>query len=407
MSNGRWAFDSWRAAFERPFVHIVFGARQVGKSTLVRSLVSQPDLCIDLSDPGQRSSYLADPSRLIREVRALPRGAGPAWVVIDEAQAVPALFDAVQYLFDREPQRWRFILTGSSARKLRKAGANLLPGRAFVHRLHPLLSLERTAPQGGAILSLDGAVAGGPLFPASDLIERLAWGDLPGVATAAEEDREPLLRAYAWIYLEEELRREALIRDWPTFARFLRLAAAESGNLVNYANIAREAGIAANTVRAHYQLLEDMFVGFHLPAFTASPRKSVLSTPRFVFFDAGVRHAAAGLMPGRDIVLANPGPIFEQWVATELHRLLSYRGTGFLSYFRTKGGAEVDFILDLGNEIVPIEVKWTENPSSHDARHLAGFLRDHSRAKRGIVVCRCARAQKLDEQITAVPWWAI
>jgi predicted AAA+ superfamily ATPase len=224
---------------------------------------------------------------------------------------------------------------------------------------------------------------------------------------ADPRDREPLLRAYAWVYLEEELRREALIRDWPTFARFLRLAAAESGNIVNYAKIAREAGIASSTVRSHYQLLEDMFVGFHVPAMSGSPRKSVLSTPRFVFFDAGVRHAAAGLVPGPDTVLANPGPIFEQWVATELHRRLSYRGSGSLAYYRTKGGTEVDLVLELGDEIVPNEVKWTDKPSPHDARHLRPFLVDHPRARRAVVVCRCPRPQQLDDNVTALPWWMV
>jgi uncharacterized protein len=409
MSFGRWFHPSLERALLRPFVHVLFGARQTGKSTLVRALVPSPDLAIDLADPGQRSAYLARPERLIAEANALPARKGGATVVIDEVQAVPALFDAVQHLFDRDKTRFRFVLTGSSARKLRRAGANLLPGRAMFHRLHPLVVPERPAPAESTsrILPLPGPITGGPAFPTSDLTDRLAWGDLPGVVTAHETDREALLSGYAWVYLEEELRREALIKDWATFARFLRLAAAESGGIVNYANIAREAGISAPTVKSHYQLLEDMFVGFHVPAFSGSARKSVLSTPRFFLFDLGVRHAAAGLAPSRDTVLADPGPLLEQWVGIELQRRLSYLGRGQLSYFRTKGGAEVDFIVEIDKRLVPIEVKWTDQPDLHDARHLRDFLADHPRAEHGFVVCRCARPMQLAPNITAIPWSAL
>ena len=161
-------------------------------------------------------------------------------------------------------------------------------------------------------------------------------------------------------------------------------------------------------MKSHYQLLEDMFVGFRVPAFSGSPRKHLLSTPRFLFFDLGVRHAAAGLAPSRDTVLADPGPLFEQWVGIELWKRLQYLGRGTLSYLRTKAGAEVDFVVTLGKRVVPIEVKWTVSPSAHDARQLRAFLAEQpGRAREGYLVCRCNRPRRLVDGVTALPWWCL
>ena len=412
MINSRWLEAPLGKALARPYVHILFGARQTGKSTLLRALLPEPALWLDLSDPAQRSRHLARPELLIEACRALPTGKRPSVVVIDEAQAVPAIFDAVQHLYDRDKRRFRFVLSGSSARKLRTTGANLLPGRSFLHRLYPLTLAERPAllPRDGApctkpLLPLPGKAPARP-FPAASLLDRLAFGELPGVATAAASDRPALLHAYAYVYLEEELRREALIKDWAVFARFLRLAALESGQATNYAAIASQAGTSLPTVKSHYQLLEDMFVGVRVEAFSGSKRKQVLSTPRFLFFDPGVRHAAAELAPSHDTVLANPGPVFEQWVGVELWKRLQYLGRGRLTYLRTKSGAEIDFIVDLGARLVPVEVKWTDAPDLADARHLLAFLDEQgARTPHGYIICRCPRPLRLHDRITALPWW--
>ena len=168
------------------------------------------------------------------------------------------------------------------------------------------------------------------------------------------------------------------------FVRFLQLAARESGQILNYAAISHETGISQPTVKNYYQLLEDMFVGFRVPAYSRSPRKNLLSTPKFFLFDLGVRHTAAGLKPSADLVHANPGPLFEQWVGIELWKRLQYLGEGTLFYQRTRDGAEVDFIVEHGGRLTPIEVKWTERPSLSDARHLLTFLGEHPRnARRG------------------------
>ena len=149
-----------------------------------------------------------------------------------------------------------------------------------------------------------------------------------------------------------------------------------------------------------------MFIAFRVPGFSGSPRKSLLSTERCYFFDLGVRHAAAELPLEAAAIRANPGPIFEQWVGIELWKRLQYLGAGTLQYLRTKAGAEVDFIVTRGNRLLPIEVKWTENPTLQDARHLLAFLGEHPKqAPHGYVVCRCRHPLRLHDKVTALPWF--
>jgi len=391
------------------YVHILFGARQTGKTTLLMDLL-QPDLSYNLADPEERGRLLADPGLFRRECEVLGLEGKAATVFVDEAQLVPSVFDAIQVLYDREPERFRFVLCGSSARKLRESGANLLPGRSLLHHLHPLMLAERPGP---GKFDPKVAMAGADCFKPSlegqdDLLDRMAYGDLPGILRAPEAIRESLLRSYATIYLEEEIRREGYVKDWGAFLNFLKLAAMESGQSLNYAKIARETGLSQPTVKSHYQLLEDMFVGFRIPAFTHSPRKNLLGHARFCFFDLGVRHAAAGLRPCLDIVRADPGRCFEQWVGLELHRRLGYAGQGSLAYYRTRDGMEIDYIVEEDKQLIPIEVKWTEKPSTKDVRHLQTFLKEHAdQASHGYVVCRCPRPAKLSDKVTAIPWWML
>lgn len=404
----RWYESVLRSRLRRPYVHLLFGARQTGKSTLLRQALPVDAVTIDLSSPGQRSRYVADPDRFVAECKAMPKRRSATFVFVDEAQNVPALFDAVQHLYDLDRRRWRFVLCGSSARRLRGAGTNLLPGRSMLHRLFPLTLAERppdVAPATAASVVLGWKERPDNCFPATDLETRLAYGELPGIAVATERDRGEVLRTYAVVHLEEEIRREAMVKDWAAFLRFLHLAARGSGQIVNHAAISRDSGISQPTVKNHYQLLEDMFVGFHVPAWTGSPRKGILSTPRFLFFDVGVRHAAAGLQASRATVRADPGPIFEQWVGVELWKRLQYLADGSLHYLRSKDGAEVDFIVERRGKVTPIEVKWTERPTLADCRHLLTFLAEHDkRAPRGLVVCRCPRPMQLHERVLAVPW---
>lgn len=416
------------SALTQPFVHIMFGARQTGKSTLIRSVLPDDALVFDLSNPSQRALFAASPGRLVDVYRSLPASDTPRWIFIDEVQMVPELFDAVQFLYDEEKRllpdgrRVHILLCGSSARRLRHSGTNLLPGRSIIHRLYPLTSLEYEpfAPIGyPAALIFEKKSAIPPLqsdtnlstpFPHRGLEDRLIFGDLPGIASAVipMETRRDILRTYTSAYIEEELHRETQIRNWSPFLRFLNLAAAESGSIVNFAALAKETGLSAPTIKSHYQLLEDMFLGFTVPAFSGSTRKTVLSSPRFFFFDLGVRNAASGLSFTSDTLAANPGPLFEQWVGIELYKRLSYQKDGTLTYYRTSGGTEVDFIVEKSGNLYPIEVKWTENPSSKDARHLESFLADHrTTANHGYIVCRCPYPTRISDTITAIPWWAL
>ncbi len=390
---------------QRPFVDIVFGARQTGKTFLLQRLL-EPALTYNLADPAEHARLAADPGAFRRECEALPKTAAMQVVFVDEAQLLPPIFDSIQVLYDMSPERWKFVLCGSSARKLRAAGANLLPGRAVLHHLHPLVIPERSAfenPSGtSCILPLDWQSE--IPFPESPLEDRLAYGDLPGIAGLEPEDKQAVLSSYTDIHLQEEIRREGLVRDWGAFINFLRLAAAESGKIMNYSRLSTEVGVSVPTIKSHYQLLEDMFVGFSVRAFSGSARKNLLSTPRFLFFDVGVRHAAAGITPGPDAIAADPGNIFEQWVGAELYRRLAYLKNGRLSYLRTKSGAEIDYIVEFKDRLLPIEVKWTSRPTFKDTRHLRKFMEEQPHAREGFIVCRCPRPQKMSEQILAVPW---
>jgi predicted AAA+ superfamily ATPase len=411
----RWYAGEMRAKLARPYVHLLFGARQTGKSTLLNGLIPDDSLRFNLADPQERSRLLGNPDEFAQACRSLPANKKGQFVFVDEAQSVPSIFDAVQALYDADKTRWRFVLCGSSARKLRLTGANLLPGRSLVHHLYPLTLAEHPAkeakiPHATSPLPFpwsDGKQAKHP-FPGWDLLTRLAFGALPGIVTADKQDRQGLLKAYAFVHLEEEIRREALVKDWGAFVRFLQLAAVESGQILNYSNISQETGISQPTVKGYYQLLEDMFIGIRVPAYSKSPRKNLLSTPKFLFFDLGVRHAAAGLTPSSETVKANPGPIFEQWVGIELWQRLQYLGEGKLYHQRSRDGAEVDFIVEHGGSLTPVEVKWTEKPTLNDARHLLTFLREKPKdAKHGYVVCRCPRPLRLHDKITALPWFCL
>ena len=411
----RWSARELQAKLNRPYVHLLFGARQTGKSTLLNGLIPEDALRFNFADPHERSRHLANPGEFAQACRSLPANKKGQFVFVDEAQSVPSIFDAVQLLYDADKTRWRFVLCGSSARKLRLTGANLLPGRSLVHHLYPL-TLAEHPPKEGKVAHATSPLpfpwsegkAAKNLFPAWDLLTRLGYGALPGIVTADQQDRPGLLKGYAFVHLEEEIRREALVKDWGAFVRFLQLAAAESGQILNFANISQEAGISQPTVKSYYQLLEDMFVGIRVPAYSKSPRKNLLSTPKFLFFDLGVRHAAAGLNPSPDLVRANPGPVFEQWVGIELWNRLQYLREGKLYHQRTRDGAEVDFIIEQGGKLTPIEVKWTENPTLNDARHLLPFLAEKSKeAKHGYVICRCPRPLQLHDQITALPWFCL
>jgi predicted AAA+ superfamily ATPase len=221
--------------------------------------------------------------------------------------------------------------------------------------------------------------------------------------------RAATLSTYAEVYLEEEIRREAVVRDVGAFARFLTLAAAESGRVMNLSGLSQESGVPVATIRNFYQVLVDTFVGTWIGPYGRSGRKEILSTPRFLFFDVGVRNAAADLPLSRGLLKTEAGSLFEQWVLLELLARTAYLGRGHgVSFWKTRHGAEVDAVVETPRGDIPIEVKWTENPRPTDARHLELFLDAYPRrATRGFVVCRVPSPRKLTDRVTAIPWRAM
>jgi len=375
-----------RHALARNKSVLVFGARQTGKTTLVGRL--DADLVLSFVRPDIRQRYEKSPQLLLGEVEALaPTAAGRRpLVVLDEVQKVPGLLDAVQDLIDRG--RANFVLTGSSARKLRRgAGVNLLPGRVTVFTLDPFSVRE---------------------LPARDLTERLLYGSLPGLLTVPNlADKDTDLESYVTTYLEEEVRAEALVRQLGDFARFLELAASESGRIVHLRKLSQDIGVSHTTIGAYYRILEDCLIAERIEPLTRSAtRHKLTKSEKYVFFDLGVRRVAAreGAKLSRDTL----GRLFEQFIGLELIRCAHVkRHTVRIRFWRDPDGPEVDWIIDDQGVYTPVEVKWTEHPAPGDIRHLDVFLSEYPSAKRGYLVCQVPRAVKLSDRVWALPWQSI
>ena len=390
-------------------IRLIFGARQTGKTALLRHLLrSRGTHFVNLQESAERRRLEADPAAFTRQIRGLP--ASVRIIAVDEIQKVPALLDEVQALYDAAPSRWQFFLTGSSARRLRAGAANLLPGRSHGFHLHPVCAWE--VARDDEAFQIEPPTRADPLrppFPARPLARTLLLGSLPGVRAERAATAHATLATYVDTYLEEEVRREALVRDVGSFVVFLRLAAAESGQQLNLAKLSQESGVPASTLKNYYQVLVDTFAGHWVVAYARRTRKRLLTTPRFYFFDLGVRNAAAELPLEARLADAQAGPLLEQWVAQELIARAGYLGRGYrVSFWRTTSGAEVDFVWETPDEDVPLEVKWTARPRPSDARHLETFLDLYpSRARRGLLVCRCMKREQLTDRVRAIPWHAL
>lgn len=362
---------------------MLFGPRQTGKTTLVARLPA--DLRITLVPPDVRQRYERAPAQLTAEIEALRsrRRGKRALVVLDEVQKVPALLDAVQDAIDRKLAC--FVLTGSSARKLRRGGhINLLPGRLVTLYLDPLSLREHAEP---------------------DLRKLLLYGSLPGIrAERSAADREADLRSYVQTYLEEEIRAEALVRNVGTFARFLELAGLESGNIVSFRGISQELGIAHTSVAGFFEILQDCLVAERVDPLTRSrTRNKLTKSSRYLIFDLGVRRLCAN--EGTRLHRDRMGQLFEQFVALELIRQsrIARHPTRVL-FWRDPDGPEVDWVVARREELRPVEVKWTDTPGRRDARHLETFLDEYREARSGFIVCRIPRRARISERVTAVPW---
>jgi len=326
----------------------LFGPRSTGKSFLIRKQLSGKSVIINLLDGDTYLRYSAEPS-LLTKTAEMGRKEGKI-VVVDEIQRVPALLDQVHLAI--EEQQAKFLLTGSSARKLKRRGVNLLAGRAWEARMFPLVWSE---------------------IPDFDLEQYLRYGGLPQVYPSPNPREE--LSAYTNTYLKEEIAEEGVLRNMPQFARFLKVAALCSGELINYSAIASDCAVAASTVREYFSILEHTLIGFTVEPWIESKKRKAIQTAKFYLFDTGVTHALSGtehLDRNSDLF----GKSFEQWIAVELRAYLSYRRVqADLCFWRSVNGQEVDFVI--GNKCA-IEVKSTKRVGTKDLRGLFALAEEQS-----------------------------
>lgn len=347
----------------------LFGARQTGKSTYLRTAFPEARY-IDLLAADTFRTLSAAPESLRQSLGATDR-----IIIIDEIQKLPSLLDEVHLLIERNKQL-RFIITGSSARKLRRGGANLLAGRALTHYLFPLTWSEA----GADLLSKKLRIGGLP----SVLLSERPWEDL---------------KEYVGTYLQEEIRAEALTRSIEAFSRFLTVAGLANGKQLNFTKIGADAQVPPRTIREFFSVLEDTLIGFQLLPYRKELSRKAVATPKFYFFDVGIAHALKGvkeIAPGTSAY----GEALEHLIATELRAFLSYtRSDLSLCYWRTTSQLEVDFLI---GDHIAIEVKGTGRVASSDIRSLSALAEDLT-LKRKIVVSAESDYRKLDSGIEIMP----
>ena len=354
----------------------LWGPRQAGKSTLLRQHYSK-SRWIDLLKSDEFRRYNDHPERLRQEIEAEGLPETGTQIVIDEIQKVPALLDEVHWLI--ENRGLHFALCGSSARKVRRGGANLLGGRAVRYELHGLTA--------------------GELGKEFDLTRMLNHGYLPRMYKVQQPAR--LLKAYVGDYLKEEVAAEGLVRNLPVFSGFLDAAALCDGEIVNLSNVAADCGVSSHTTKAYFGILEDTLLGRWLPAYRKRPKRRVIQAPKFYFADIGVvnRLARRGrLHPGSELY----GKAFENWVFHELSAFCAYRTLDErLFYWRLAGGTEVDFVV--GDMQLAIEAKASAKISSMHLRGLRALAEDHPKVRRRIMVCLETRARRTADGIEILP----
>lgn len=312
---------------------LLFGPRGTGKSTWIRYRFPNV-VSYDLLDSGEALRLSKAPETLYRELALLSPG---AWAVIDEVQKAPALLDEVHRLM--ETRGLRFVLSGSSARKLRRGGANLLAGRAETLAMLPLTCAE---------MNFD-----------VDLARLVRFGTLPMAVMA--EDPAAYLKSYAETYLVHEVQAEALTRNVGAFARFLEVAARQNGQQTNAASIARDVGVARRTVQNHFDILVDTLLGYWLPAWKLKSANKQVTQSKFYFFDSGVARALSGRLPYPP-TSEELGPLLETFLLNEIRAYLAYSSLGYrLHFWRSYGGAEVDVLCETAAGFVAVEIKASPN----------------------------------------------
>jgi predicted AAA+ superfamily ATPase len=349
----------------------LWGVRQSGKSTLLKYLF--PDaIWFDLLMSDVFRRYQSNPKQFREVILASPL---KSIVIVDEIQKIPELLDEIHWLMVNH--QVKFILSGSSPRKIIRSGANLLGGRALRYELYPLIQSE---------------------IPEFDLLKALNNGFLPKHYLA--ENPKKLLDAYIGNYLKDEIIGEAKIRNINAFTQFLESAAFSNGEMVNYTNIAADCGVSSVTVKEYFQILEDTLIGRFVPTFQKKPKRRVMQAPKFYYFDVGV---ANSLLKRGKIEMGSEafGNSFEHFIYQELYAHSKYSDLNYLiSYWRTSSQIEVDFIL--GDHEVAVEVKGTNNIQTRHLKGLQSFSEEYA-VKKLIIVSNDPLERKIGT-ITIMPW---
>ncbi len=349
----------------------LWGARQTGKSTLLKKLFPNA-LWFDLLKSDVFERYQKSPSQFRETILATAVG---TVVIVDEIQKIPSLLDEIHWLMVNHPTR--FVLSGSSPRKIIRSGSNLLGGRALRYELYPLIHAE---------------------IPDFDLHRALNNGLLP--RHYLSDNSKKLISAYIGNYLRDEIIAEARIRNINAFTKFLEAASFSNGEIVNYTNIASECGVSSITVKEYFQILEDTLIGRFLPSYQKKPKRRVILAPKFYYFDVGIANYL--LKRGRIEVGSEAfGSAFEHFIYQELYAHSNYSELNYaISYWRTTSQIEVDFIL--GNHEVAIEVKGTDNVQSRHLKGLKSFSEEYAVGK--LIIVSNDPLERTIGNITVLPW---
>jgi len=359
---------------------LLLGPRQTGKSTLIHAL--SPELSINLADEATYLEFARNP----RELRDRLAGGTFRTVFIDEVQRLPGLLNTLQAIIDeRASSPIKFYLTGSSARKLRRGHANLLPGRVHTYQLGPLTASE--------------------LNHRMDVQTALETGTLPGIWTEPDAgERRKTLRSYAATYLKEEIQAEALTRNIEGFSRFLFVIAAEAGKFLDLSKLASNTGIPRQSASRFFEILEDTLIVRRCDAFRKSERRRLVQSPRFFFFDPGVLN---GLLNNFSASGDRIGTLFEHLLFSQIvHGAAAKDLDVRISSYRTEHGAEVDFIVEIKGELVAIEAKASKNVGKTDFRGLQSFS-DYYGRKHRACVAYLGEVRKVIQGVEILPWMAL
>lgn len=351
----------------------LFGPRSTGKTYLIKQQLSEKAIILDLLKTDFYLRLSANPSELENIVNAdIDK---KSIVVIDEVQKIPELLNEVHRLIE-DNREIRFLLTGSSARKLRSSHADMLAGRAWTARLFPLTWSE---------------------IPDFDLNRYLRYGGLPQVYPSLDPAEE--LDSYVDTYLKEEIRAEGLIRNLPPFSRFLKTAALSNGNVLNFTKIADDSQVPPSTVREYYSVIEDTLIGFTLEPWTFSKKRKAIQTAKFYFFDTGVTHTISGTkVLDRNSNLY--GNSFEQFIVMEIRAYLNYRRIKDpMTFWRSTHGYEVDILV---GDHTAIEVKATRKTSVKDFKGLKALAEENVFKK--LYLVSQDKISKREGNITTIHW---